>query len=88
LKTVAVWTLLPLLINPMETLSKHLIFCLDVYLTLTVFIRLDIQKDLKENIIGRCLVYTLFASVFMLQTWQVFFVDVYKQMHEGWRHRY
>ena len=76
LKTVAVWTLLPLMINPMETLTKHLIFSLDLYLTLNVFVRVDISKEL--NLTQRILVYGLFASVFVLQTWQVFYVEMLK----------
>jgi hypothetical protein len=64
LKTVAVWSLLPLMINPMETLTKHLIFCLDLYLTLNIFVRIDIVRDLKVP--QKILVYGLLVSVFAL----------------------
>ena len=76
LKTVAVWTLLPLLINPMETLTKHLIFCVDLYLTLNIFVKIDISRDLKVS--QKVMVYGLFACVFLLQTWQVFFIELHK----------
>ena len=86
LKTVGVWTLLPLLINPMETMTKHLIFSLDIYLTVNIFMKLDLARELKLS--QKVLVYGLFGSIFVLQTWQVFFVEIYKQMHPGWMHRY
>ena len=88
LKTVAIWTLLPLLINPMETLTKHLIFSLDLFLTLNIFVRLDINKDLKKNLVQKALFYLLFAAIFLLQTWSVFFIDLTTKMHPGWVHRY
>jgi hypothetical protein len=64
LKTVALWTLLPLMINPMETLTKHLIFCFDLYLTLNIFVRIDIVSDLKIS--EKILLYGLFLLIFAL----------------------
>jgi hypothetical protein len=78
LKTIAVWTLLPLLINPMETLSKHLIFAIDIFTTLQLVLKLDISADVRSLPL-RTLLYLMFALIAFLQTWQVFFVDIYKQ---------
>lgn len=44
LKTVAVWTLLPLLISPGETLVKHLIFVIDYCLTVKLWLNLSLTK--------------------------------------------
>jgi alpha-1,3-glucosyltransferase len=44
LKTIAVWTLLPLLISPGETLVKHLILIIDYLVTVKVLLKLEVSS--------------------------------------------
>jgi hypothetical protein len=78
MKTVAVWTLMPLLFTPAETVLKHMIFLLDIvlserYLTLT-----------KHRIVYRSLVWV----ILIIQGWQVMYVEVWKGLNEYWMYRY
>ena len=61
LKTVAVWTLLPLLISPGETFVKHLVLLLDFFLTVKVWLRLSVT-----NLSHKFLLYSLVALIALL----------------------
>jgi hypothetical protein len=79
LKTVALWTLLPLLINSGESLIKHLIFALDYLLSAELFVKID-QRSI--------LLTVLLLLVTVVQSWQAFYVEFFMKKNPGWMHRY
>ena len=61
LKTIALWTLLPLLVSPSETALKHMLFILDVSLTLLIFLRLNVNQIRSFGLKG--LIYLMGALI-------------------------
>ena len=83
LKTVALWTLLPLLISQGESLAKHLILALDYFLTARVWLRLKL-----ENPFQKLFLYSLLAVIAVIETWQVLFIEIIKGHAVGWMYIY
>lgn len=44
LKTIGIWTFLPLIVSHRETMVKHTLFLVDVIITQAVFLKLDMKQ--------------------------------------------
>ena len=86
LKTVCVWTLLPLLIQPKETMVKHMILLVDLLLTMKVFLKVNVSE--LRSAWQRYLLIGTFSLIGGIQLWQVFYIQALKHMNENWMHRY
>jgi len=83
LKTVALWTFLPLLYLERETQIKHLILIVDVLLSMAIFIQVNTKTKLEK-----LLVWGSLACITIIQAVQVFYIEVYHRRSEGLMYAY
>ncbi len=74
MKTVAVWTILPIIRYPAETVLNHVVLLLDVMLSERY---LALTKD-------RNVYRTLILVIVIIQVWQIIFAEVRKGGRDVW----
>jgi hypothetical protein len=83
LKTVALWTFLPLLYLERETQIKHLILIVDVLLSMFILIQVKTQTKIEK-----LLVWGSLGCITVIQAVQVFYIEVYLQRSQPLMYAY
>ena len=83
LKSVAVFTLMPLLYQPKESLVKHLILFLDIFLTLRVWISLKV-----ESLVHKAILYFVMTAIVSIELWEWFYVELVTDQKPGLMYTY
>ena len=83
LKSVAVFTLMPLLYQPKESLVKHMILFLDIFLTLRVWLSLKVETFLHKVIL-----YFVMTMIVAIELWQWFYVEMVTDQKGGLMYTY
>lgn len=83
LKTVALWTFLPLLYLERETQIKHTILIVDILLSMFIFIQVKTKTKFEK-----LLVWGSLACITVIQAVQVFYIEVYLQRNQALMYAY
>lgn len=71
IKTIALWTLLPLLILPGENLTKHAIQVIDYFLTTRVWLQIKVESSAHKALLNFVL-----GSIVIVELWKNIHVDM------------
>jgi hypothetical protein len=85
LKTLAIWTFLPLIISPRDTLVKHVLFLTDIILSWHLYLKISMSQI--KNWKTKVLLYGMFAVITLVQGWQLY-IEFVLHGHVGWMSRY